>query len=266
MKKKIVLLTGNELRHKYFASFLASHSNINMKLVIHESNIKLKKNILYKNDRIIKKYVDLREKTEKIYFKNYIKNTKPYYYVKIKNGYINNDKIIKIIKAIKFDYLISFGSSIIKPKLINLFKKKFLNIHLGLSPYYKGSGTNFFPFVNNELQFCGSTIMQISEKLDDGKIVHQIRPIFQVNDTIHTIGNKIIQETANDLCKILIKIKKIKYFKIKTNYKSKIFKRRDFNRFVLDRALANIENGMILNYISKYKILMEKRYPIKKQL
>jgi len=266
MKKKIVLLTGNELRHKYFAGFLANYSSINMKLVIHESNVKLKKNILYKNDRIIRKYVDLREKTEKLYFKNYIKNTKPYYYIKVKNGDINNDKIIKIIKAIKFDFIISYGSSIIEPKLINLFKKKFLNIHLGLSPYYRGSGTNFFPFVNKELQFCGSTIMQISEKIDAGKIVHQIRPSFQAKDTIHTIGNKIIQETAKDLCKILSRKKKIKFFKIKTNYKSKIYKRKDFNRLALDRALANIENGLILKYISKHKILMEKKYPIKKQL
>jgi methionyl-tRNA formyltransferase len=266
MKKRIVLLTGNELRHKYFASFLSNDSNINMKLVIHETNIKLKNNTLYKNDKIIKNYVDLREKTEKIYFKNYIKKAKPYYYLKVQNGDINNDEIIKIIKKIKFDFIISYGCSIIEPKLINLYKNKFLNIHLGLSPYYKGSGTNFFPFVNKELQFCGSTIMQISKKIDAGKIVHQIRPSFSVKDNIHTIGNKIIRKTAADLCKILLKKKRIKFFKIKTNYKSKIFKRNNFNRLTLDRALANIKNGLISKYIYQYKILMEKKYPIKKQL
>ena len=34
-----------------------------------------------------------------------------------------------------------------------------INVHLGLSPYYKGSATNFWPFVNNELQFLGVTFM-----------------------------------------------------------------------------------------------------------
>ncbi len=43
MKKNIILLTGDELRHKYFASFLASYPSINLKLTVHESNIKLKK-------------------------------------------------------------------------------------------------------------------------------------------------------------------------------------------------------------------------------
>ena len=36
MRKDIVLLTGNELRHKYFASYLYSFRNINLKLVVHE--------------------------------------------------------------------------------------------------------------------------------------------------------------------------------------------------------------------------------------
>ena len=43
MKKKLILLTGNELRHKYFACFLSANKNIDLKLVVHESNIKLKK-------------------------------------------------------------------------------------------------------------------------------------------------------------------------------------------------------------------------------
>ena len=64
MKKNIILLTGNELRHKYFASFLSTFKNINLKLTVHESNVKLKKNILYKKDKLIKKHVDLRNKSE----------------------------------------------------------------------------------------------------------------------------------------------------------------------------------------------------------
>ena len=67
MKKSIILITGNELRHLYFASYLSSQKNIDLKLVIHESNIKLEKNDLYKKNNLIKKHVDLRNKT-KLYF------------------------------------------------------------------------------------------------------------------------------------------------------------------------------------------------------
>ena len=94
MKKNIILLTGDELRHKYFASFLASYPSINLKLTVHESNIKLKKNILYKKDKLIKKHVDLRNKEEIFSFKKFIKKNKKYNFISIKNGNINDEKVI----------------------------------------------------------------------------------------------------------------------------------------------------------------------------
>jgi phosphoribosylglycinamide formyltransferase 1 len=266
MKKSIILITGNELRHSYFACYLSSKKNIDLKLVIHESNIKLENNDLYKKHKIVKNHIDLRNKTEKIFFKEFIKKNKKYDYVNIKKGSIDEEKNINLVKNEKVDYIITYGCSIISPKFINKFKNKIFNIHLGLSPYYKGAGTNFFPFVNNELQFCGSTIMQISKKIDSGRIVHQIRPNFSYNDNIHTIGNKIIKKTAVELCKILIRKKSFKFFKIKTKYKTKIYKRKDFTKNVLEVALMNIKNNSVSIYINKYRKKMEKKYTIKSQI
>lgn len=266
MKKSIILITGNELRHLYFASYLSSQKNIDLKLVIHESNIKLEKNDLYKKNNLIKKHVDLRNKTEKIFFKNFVKINKKYNFIKIKKGSINDEKNINLVKKEKTHYIISYGCSIISSEFISKFRNKIFNVHLGLSPYYKGSGTNFFPFVNNELQFCGSTIMQISKKIDSGKIVHQVRPDFSLNDNIHTIGNKIIVKTAQELCKIIVKKKKFKFFTIKTKYKTRIYKRKDFTHETLALAIQNIKNNLVSNYVHKNRELMEKKYPIRRQL
>jgi phosphoribosylglycinamide formyltransferase-1 len=266
MKKKIVLLTGNELRHIYSASFLSSQKNIDLKLVIHESNIKLKENIIYKKDLDIRKHIALRSKTENLFFKKFITKNKRYNSISIKNRKINDDKIINLVKKQDCHYLIAFGCSIISQKFINHFKGKFINIHLGLAPYYKGSGTNFFPFVNKELQFCGSTIMQISKKIDGGKIIHQTRPDFEQNDDIHTIGNKIIKKTFIDLCKIITKKKKFKFFKVETKYKTKFYKRKDFNKKTLKIAITNIQNKLVPEYIFKHKKFMERKYPLKSQL
>ena len=186
--------------------------------------------------------------------------------MKLKNGHINDEKIINFIKKEKVHYIISYGCSIISSEFINQFKDKLINIHLGLSPYYKGSGANFFPFVNKELHFCGATIMRTSKKLDGGKIIHQIRPDFRHNDNMHTIGNKIIKKTAIDLCKIILLKKRIKFVKIKTKYKNKVYKRKDFNEKTLEVATNNIKNNLVQDYISKFKKKMEKKYPIKNQI
>jgi folate-dependent phosphoribosylglycinamide formyltransferase PurN len=266
MKKKIILLTGNEQRHLYSASYLSSQKNIDLKLVVHESNIKLKENSFYEKDSDIKKHINLRSKTENLFFKKFTKKNRRYNSISIKNKKINDEEIINLVKKQDCHYIIAFGCSIISQKFINNFKGNFLNIHLGLAPYYKGSGTNFFPFVNKELQFCGSTIMQISKKVDGGKIIHQTRPDFEQNDNIHTIGNKIIKKTFIDLCKIITKKKKFKFFKVETKYKTKIYKRKDFNKKTLKIAMSNIENKLVPEYISKYKKSMERKYPLKSQL
>ncbi len=266
MKIKVALLTGDELRHKYFASFISSYPGIDLKIVVHESNNKLKKNPLYGKYKIVKAHVDLRKKTEHIFFSEYTRKNNNYNYIKVKKSKINDQKIIEKIKKKNIDFLISYGSSIISKKFINEFKNNFFNIHLGLSPYYKGAGTNFFPFVNKQLQFCGSTIMQISEKIDDGKIIHQSRPNFDLDDNIHSVGNKIIKQAVEDLCKIITKKKKIKLYTIKSNFKTKTYKQKDFNQNNLNIALENIKNNLIYKYKFKNKKKMEKKYPIISQL
>ena len=48
-----------------------------------------------------------------------------------------------------------------KEELINKYSNKFLNIHLGLSPYFKGVGSNFWAYIQNKPELIGSTIMMI---------------------------------------------------------------------------------------------------------
>lgn len=263
---KVALLTGNELRHKYFASFISSYPGIDLKIVVHESNNKLKENPLYAKYKIVKAHVDLRKKTEHVYFSKFQKNNNNYHSIKVKKLKINDQKIINTIKKKNVDFLISYGCSIISKRFINKFKSNFFNIHLGLSPYYKGAGTNFFPFVNKELQFCGSTIMQINEKIDGGKIIHQSRPNFDKNDNIHSVGSKIIKQTVEDLCKIITKKKVIKFYTLKSNFKTKTYKQKDFNQNNLNIALENIKNDLIYKYMLKNKKKLEKKYPIISQL
>ena len=121
-----------------------------------------------------------------------------------------NKKLVEKIIKLKPDFIVSYGCSLIRNKLIKKFNKKFINLHLGLSPYYKGSGTNFWPIANNEFQFLGATFMFIDDGVDSGPIIHQFRPLINVGDNIHTIGCKIIFQSVNELEKILLNFKQIK--------------------------------------------------------
>ena len=53
----------------------------------------------------------------------------------IKKGEINDSLIVSRIIDLNPDLLVCYGSSLIKSELLEIFKGKFINVHLGLSPY-----------------------------------------------------------------------------------------------------------------------------------
>ena len=204
--------------------------------------------------------------SEKKYFIKFIKKTPEVKNLKIiERGEFNfNKKIINKINSIKPNLIISYGCSLIKNPLLKKYKKKILNIHLGLSPYYRGSGTNFWPFVNNELQFVGVSFLRIDEGVDTGPIIHQIRPDFRKSDTIHDVGNKLILRMTDDLENIIknfYKLKRYKQIKIK---KSKVFLKKNFNKEAIKKLNFNFKKNIIKNYLLK-RSKIEKKFPIVEQ-
>jgi ribosomal protein S6 len=170
-----------------------------------------------------------------------------------KEKVINEEKVINLIRMKEFDYIISYGCSIIPSTFINKFKNKILNIHLGLSPYYRGSGTNFWPFINDELQYLGSTILHVDAGIDTGDIICHVRPTIEINDNVHTIGCKIIRDSVDSMIKIMDLVasgqtlNRIKQWNVDEKY----YKTKDFNETVLQKYKTLLNNGNIKNYLAE---------------
>ena len=261
MRKNLVTITGGETRHKFLSSYLSRQENINILLSIQEKVKKLKDNKDLKKYSVFKCHIRNRKKTEEKYFRKFINKKRLYKTIKVEKGYLNKASTINLFKKLDPDLIITFGCSIIQEDFINAFKSKIINIHLGLSPYYRGSGTNFFPFVYKELQFLGSTIMKIDKGIDTGKIITQIRPKIKAKDNIHTIGNKIIFDTVEKIKEVVLSSKKIKTKPLKTKYKIRVLKNKDFTIDTLKKAYFNLKDGMIRKYLKNQKKL-ERKYKI----
>lgn len=160
-----------------------------------------------------------------------------------------------------FDIVITFGVSILSPPLINHVGRKILGIHLGLSPYYRGSGTNFFPFVNSEVAAVGYTLMHLDEGIDTGPIIHQGRAPVILGDSIHSIGNRNIQYMFTDIAKILESKLDWNFSSHKNKLPSKLYKRKDFTLESLKIAYKKIDSGLISRYIKNQNSELE-RFPI----
>jgi phosphoribosylglycinamide formyltransferase 1 len=248
-KMRIVVLTSNSIRHKFVANSLIDHADDG--LVVTECNPSESIYAEKENLSIIEEHFKLRFDVEKNFFKGhdfFNAKTLPILYKEV-----NLQHTFEVIKKFNPDMMFVFGSSIVKEPLLSLLKPgRFVNLHLGLSPYYRGSGTNFWPFVNEELEYVGSTILHIDAGIDTGDIIAHVRPVIEEGDNVHSIGCKVIMSSVITLKKVMDVIKEGKDLKRVRQWivdNGRYYKKIDFNENSLLTYKQNMEKGLIKKYI-----------------
>ena len=245
----------------------ANRSNINVLKTYVESKTPLNLNVLTNSnlEDLNQLHFNTRHNIEYDFFSDIINNIPDKSNsLHINKGDINSESIINEIYTLKPDLILTYGCSIIKPKLINLFSNKIINVHLGLSPYYFGSGTNFHSLVNNELHFFGYTFMYIDEGIDTGEIIHQSRPDVFPFDNPHQIGNRLIKNMVNDFIILVENFKLIKKITSSNKIIGKTYKNRDATIELTEKLYDNFKNNLVYKYlkskdelINRYKLIQQ---------
>tara|TARA_B110000027_G_C16042310_1_gene266012 strand:- start:366 stop:1004 length:639 start_codon:yes stop_codon:yes gene_type:complete len=122
------------------------------------------------------------------------------------NSFINNSKKnIKILPMLfgdlnkcsknllldflKSDVYIVFGSSYIKGELADfLVEQHAINIHAGVSPYYRGTDCNFWALFDGNPHLAGTTIHLLSKGLDSGPILYHAMSNIKINPFEYTMS------------------------------------------------------------------------------
>ena len=267
MKKKVILLTGSELRHDFFRKFIANDKEIEVLATYCESQKGNLQEMVKREEgsnSLRVNHLDARSTTEFDFFGIYCDAVEDKSHpIFIEKGEINEQEHVKRILDLNPDILISYGCSIIRSELLTVFAGRFVNIHLGLSPYYRGSGTNFWPFVNNELQCIGTTFMYIDEGIDTGEIIHQIRAEINFNDNIHQIGNRLIRNSISECKKLIKSFKKLKRVPPLSfdKHNERYYRKKDFTEDALKIAYNNLYNRSVDKYLEN-KALLDLQFPI----
>ena len=251
--KKIIILTGNELRHQYFRRKVASSEDICVLATYCESDEKSLKNRTNQDptsSELQKLHVIAREQAEKDFFEEAVKSLEDKSRSKvIPKGSINDENIVREIKALSPDLLVCYGSSLIKSSLLNDYDGRFLNVHLGLSPYYRGSGTNVWPLINGDPFMVGATFMYIDAGIDTGKIIHQIRADFFIGDSPHSVGNRLIKKMTTTYCEIIRRFDALSD-QVQPDNEGSLYLIKDFDSDACDQLYAMCQSKMIYEYLT----------------
>ena len=101
-------------------------------------------------------------------------------------GQLNQLAPQQLQAALETDYVVVFGSSYIQGWLVDaLIAKNAVNLHMGISPQYRGSACNFWALFDNNPQFVGATIHRLAKGLDTGSVIQHVRPEFTGQDLFH---------------------------------------------------------------------------------
>lgn len=251
----LVILTGNQSRHKYFANTLAKAFPI--KAVFSEGKVfnpsgesSETKNLTEEEKQLWDWHFGLAKKEEERFFgSNKTFNCSNVY--EVPKGEINSEAWEEKIRSEKPYIIAVYGTSLLKDNIIKLCSERMLNMHLGLSPYYRGSGTNFWPLHNNEPEYVGVTIHRIDPGIDTGPIIHQGRPTIEEKDNQHSIGNKTIEVGTELMVKSIYElIDGTAQFHPQQD-KGRLYQRKDFSVKNIPQLKKLMEDGMIPKYVAK---------------
>ena len=258
---RLFIFTASQLRHKFAANVLwESHDIVGL---VSEQKPDFHKKQVDEIHPLVVQHFEERERKEEFYFG--IENIRfraaeeqvrilPY-----KGS--NSLEVFEWVKQCHPDFIILFGSSIIRDPLLTYFKDRIINLHLGLSPYYRGSGTNFWPLVNKEPQCVGATIHYATEEIDGGDIIIQVRPDVSATDRCHDFGCKTIIKAIEEINRLLPHLLRGEKKAVRQQKNGRVYKAKDFNVEAIAKMFENFEAGMVEDYV-KNKNAFDAEFPI----
>jgi phosphoribosylglycinamide formyltransferase 1 len=247
---RIIILTGNELRHQFFRSVLENDTRFEVITSICEGveqSLNNRTNADPTAGFFQRLHVEARAQSEIDFFgRQSVVSRVPS--IHIAKGAINEQGVVNRILDLTPDLLVCYGSSIVRSPLLDIFLGRFINVHLGLSPYYRGSGTNVWPMINRELHMVGATFMQIDKGIDTGEIIHQIRADVVLGDGPHSVGNRLIAQMTTTCANIIAGFNGLTR-EAQPTVKGRIYRKAEWGEAAAKELYDVFRNGLVEDHL-----------------
>lgn len=99
---------------------------------------------------------------------------------------INDEKVFEDILVVNPDFIVVNGTRIITKKNLSRINLKIINLHLGITPMYRGSHGGYWAVRNNDINNFGATFHYIDSGIDTGRIIFQKKATIKNSDNIST--------------------------------------------------------------------------------
>ncbi len=173
----------------------------------------------------------------------------PVYHTDVRD--VSSARNVALLKEMAPDVIAVCGCSILKPNLLAVPPLGTLNLHSGLAPYYRGCSCYFWPLYNNEPEYVGVTIHYVNPGIDDGDIVHQGRPVLEMDDDEVTIFIKMMKLGTRLMIKSLREVEAGTVKGHRQTEKGSLYLDRDTSVRHFRELHERLKAGLIRDYIRR---------------
>jgi folate-dependent phosphoribosylglycinamide formyltransferase PurN len=118
---------------------------------------------------------------------------------------VNSTITITLLKNMHPDIVIVNGTRIISKRVLSAINCKFINMHAGITPKYRGVHGTYWALLNNDFENSGVTVHFVDEGIDTGNIINQSPVVPNKYDNFSTYpllqlseGLKILDKAIQD--------------------------------------------------------------------
>jgi|WetSurMetagenome_2_1015567.scaffolds.fasta_scaffold62450_2 folate-dependent phosphoribosylglycinamide formyltransferase PurN len=258
---KVLCIVGSQLRHQYFLSKIIENFEVSGIILFERTLVqppKIKEDIFSKDDLEFeqKHLAFLKSKEEEYFNSGILKYENDFNIRKVESGKeLNCIETIDWVKSLDSDVLVDYGSLLLSNEFLDACPEWKINLHGGLSPWYKGSATLFWPLYFQQPELAGITYHILSKKIDGGELLQHYRPVIKANDSISDIGCRAIKDGSEFGIKLLKKLtKKNNLDKYPQKTTGKLFLEKDYKPAHLRVAYQLIQEGMLERYLNNKEV------------
>ncbi len=259
---RIGVLTSIETRHRFFARTIADRFHVAAVTYAQPNYMSasvIAEDLTAEEASIVRGHFAERDRQEHLHFghsADRLIDSAECGVRSIGPGELNTPESVEFFASRNVDTVVVYGTDLIKPPLLGFCPGRMFNLHLGLSPYYRGTATNFYPLLNDEPDMVGATIHMIDAGIDTGPILCHARPRIDMDDRQHTLGCKAIVAGIDAMIRVLNQLEcegsivGIPQWKEPTG---RLYLRKDYHpRQVVD-LVRKMDSGLIRRFLERPK-------------
>lgn len=261
MPLKLMLLLGDHARHAFLARKLreSRHQLAGIICQQREATLPEPPDQLSERDRaLFVRHFEARSNAEQRYLGNEQLPDVPTLHTSARA--LNSEETAAFVRDRGADAALVFGTALIRAPLLTALPSATLNLHLGLSPRYRGAAGLFWPFYFLEPAWAGATFHYLEAEPDAGDVVHQCVPTLERGDGIHDVACRTIAVAAHEALLLLDRLEADRQWPAKAQRSTgRNFLARDFHPTQLRVIYELYDDDIVRAYLDGE---LPERHPI----